>query len=74
MPAEYVAIREDIKRRCEKGDHPKKKGDESCPEYAKRLASIIYYKRTGKTPQEAESTIEAIEALEEYLRSKDEHS
>ena len=67
MPAEYVAIRNSIRERCERGMHPGKRDDEDCLQYAKRLASIIYYKRAGKTPREAESDIELLEAVEELL-------
>jgi hypothetical protein len=74
MPAEYVTIRNRIQSDCVKGEHPGKEADESCLQYAKRMASIIYYERTGKTPQEAESMVQAYEAVEEYLRSRNEDS
>jgi len=67
MPREYTKIRDSIHSRCEEGKHPGKKSDESCLKYAKRLASIIYYKRTGKTPQESDAEIKLIEAVEQML-------
>jgi len=55
MPAEYVAMRESLRKRCEEGKAKGKKEDETCLEYAKRVASMTYYKKHGKTPQQAES-------------------
>ena len=74
MPAEYIAIRNNIQRRCENGEAPGKKPGESCLKYAKRLASIIYYKRTGKTPTEVDSEIELLESVERLLGLGHEHS
>ncbi len=48
MPKEYIAMRESIKSRCDAGKAPGKKKDESCLQYAKRIASIAYYKSTVK--------------------------
>jgi len=72
MPAEYTKTRDSIHKECLKktrsGEAPKgKKSDETCLQYAKRLASAIYTKRHGKTPQQAESEIGLIEFIEEYL-------
>lgn len=67
MPQEYLTVRNSIRQRCEEGKHPGKKPDESCLEYAKRLASIVYYSRHGKTPQEAEQAISLVETVEEML-------
>jgi len=74
MPKEYLKIREAIREQCLKGDHPGKKEDEDCLTYAKRLASAIYTKRYGKTPQEAESAALAVELLDELVRRKNESS
>jgi len=72
MPAEYVKMRDEIHAQCLKktrnNETPKgKKPDETCLQYAKRVASAIYTKRHGKTPREAESEIELLEFVEEYL-------
>jgi hypothetical protein len=67
LPADYVKIRDEINSRCKSGKAPGKRPDESCMQYAKRLASIIYYKRHGKTPREAESEIQLIEDVERLL-------
>jgi hypothetical protein len=72
MPAEYVKMRDEIHKNCLKktrdSEAPKgKKPDETCLQYAKRIASMTFTKRHGKTPQEAESQIELVEFIERYL-------
>jgi len=67
IPAEYLHIRDNINERCKAGKAPGKRPDESCLQYAKRLASIIYYKQHGKTPQQAESEILLMEDVERLL-------
>lgn len=67
MPKQYSDMRDSMRRNCEKGEHPGRRDGEDCMKYAKRLASIVYYKRTGKTPQEAESDINFYEELEKFL-------
>lgn len=69
MPAEYVKMRDDIYRRClagtRAGKSPKgKKKDETCMQYAKRVASATFTKKHGKTPQQAESVVRLIEDVE----------
>lgn len=73
MPQEYLKTRNSIRRRCESGKHPGKKEGETCSQYAKRLAAMIYYTRHGVTPQQAESKISLIEAVAELLGLNDDH-
>ena len=72
MPAEYVKMRDAIHKRClsqtRKGETPKgKKSDETCLQYAKRVAAATFTKRHGKTPQQAESEIDLVERIERFL-------
>jgi hypothetical protein len=72
MPAEYVKMRDEIHKRCvsqtRNNETPKgKKPDETCLQYAKRIAAMTYTKRHGKTPQEADSEIGLIEFIERHL-------
>lgn len=61
-------IHTDCLKKTRNKETPKgKKPDETCLQYAKRLASAIFTKRHGKTPQEAESEIELIEYIERHL-------
>jgi hypothetical protein len=72
MPEEYTKTRDEIARRCrvqeQSGETPKgKEKDESCMQYAKRLAAAIYAKRHGVSPQKAEATVQLIEDIERML-------
>jgi hypothetical protein len=72
MPVEYTHTRDSIAKECRRkmsaGETPKgKEKDESCMHYAKRVASAIYAKRHGKSPQQAESEIKLIEDVEKML-------
>ena len=67
MPEEYVKTRDSIKARCEDGEHPGKKEDETCSQYAKRIAAAIYAKRHGKPPTHAAEYADLIEKVEGLL-------
>jgi hypothetical protein len=67
IPADYLKMRDEINSRCKSGKAPGKKPDESCMQYAKRLASIIYYKRHGKTPEQGDAEISLMEDVEKLL-------
>ncbi len=72
MPAEYIKMRDSIYQSCLQKQRSKetpkgKKPDESCLQYAKRIAAMTYTKRHGKTPREAESEIDLLEFIEEFL-------
>lgn len=60
-------MRDSIKSRCEDGDHPGRKEGEDCLKYAKRIASMTYAKKHGKSPQEAEKESAFIDKVEEFL-------
>jgi hypothetical protein len=62
------SIHRDCLKKTRNKETPKgKKPNETCLQYAKRIASMTFTKRHGKTPQEAESQIELIEFIEEHL-------
>ena len=72
MPAEYRKIRNSIHQNCvaemRKGSPPKgKKEDETCMQYAKRVAAATFTKRHGVTPQQAEAQIKLVEDVEKLL-------
>lgn len=65
MPAEYIAMRDSLYQQCKEGKISPREG-ESCMDAAKRIAAIAYYKKYGKTPEEAEN--EAVTHLKNELR------
>lgn len=67
MPREYLKIRDRLYSGCLNGKHRGKEPGETCLQWAKRVGSMIYRSRHGKSPQEAESEIELLETVEELL-------
>jgi len=67
VPEEYLKTRNAIKARCESGNYPGKRDDESCLKYAKRMAAAIYAKRHGKPPTEASQFSDLVERVEKLL-------
>lgn len=53
MPQAYTKMRDDCISRKRKKGKVSKKDIQEC----KKMAAIIFFKRTGKTPQEAESNL-----------------